>query len=309
MTAHAGAAPGVRGPGLMTLLMLAFTLNDTFMKAASAHLPLFQALFLRGLVTVAVLGALAWHAGAIRLPAARADRIWLGLRTLGEIGAACFFVAALFRMPLANVTAILQALPLCVTAAAALFLGERVGPRRWAAVAVGLCGMALIVRPGAAGWGWPVVLALLAVASVTLRDIATRKMGAQVPAPTLALAAALGVTAVAALALPFAERAPLSAPAAAAITGSALCIVGGYLLSVVVMRAGELSLTAPFRYTGLVWALLAGWLVFGDWPDTLTLLGAAIVVGAGLFTLWRERQVAAPESREGRAGWVRRIRR
>ena len=287
--ASAAGAPRARGPALMTLLMLAFTLNDTFMKAASAHLPLFQALFLRGLVTVAVLGALAWRAGAIRLPAARADRTWLALRMLGEVGAACFFVAALFRMPLANVTAILQALPLAVTAAAALVLGERVGRRRWAAVAVGLGGVMLIVRPGAEGFGWPSALALMAVASVTLRDVATRKMAADVPTPTLALAAALGVTGVAALALPFAERAPLSWMAGALIVGSALAIVAGYLLAVVVMRAGELSLTAPFRYAGLVWALIAGLAAFGEWPDPLTLLGAAIVVGAGLFALTRER--------------------
>ena len=290
------ARSAARGPALMTLLMLAFTLNDTFMKAASAELPLFQALFLRGVLTVAILGALVRRAGGLRLPRAGCDRMWLAIRTLGEVGAACFFVAALFRMPLANVTAILQALPLAVTVAAALVLGERVGPRRWIAVGVGLVGMALIVRPGAAGFGGPSVLALMAVAAVTLRDVATRKMAGDVPTPTLALAAAAGVTGVSGLALPFTAWAPVGPAAMALVAGAALAIVAGYLLAVVVMRAGELSLTAPFRYTGLVWALLAGLVVFGEWPEPPTLAGAAIVVGAGLFTLRRERAAAGREA-------------
>ena len=285
------AADGTtRGPLLMTALMLAFTANDTFMKAASAELPLFQALFTRGLMTCAVLGVVVWRTGGLRLPAAGPDRRRLALRTLGEVGAACFFVGALFRMPLANVTAILQALPLAVTAAAAVFLGERVGPRRWAAVAVGFVGVALIVRPGADGFGWPSVLALLAVAAVTLRDIATRRMTAAVHPATAALVAAAGVTAVAGLALPLTRTVAPTPGSTALIAGSALAIVVGYLLAVVVMRAGELSATAPFRYTGLVWALLAGLLVFGEWPEAPTLAGAAIVVGAGLFALWRERR-------------------
>lgn len=290
--AEAGVG-GLRGPLLMTALMAAFTVNDVFMKATSAHLPLVQALFTRGLMTCAILGVVVWGIGALRLPSAGADRVLLLLRTVGEVGAAFFFMAALFRMPLANVTAILQALPLTVTAAAALLLGERVGPRRWAAVAVGFLGVALIVRPGAEGFGWPPILALLAVGAVTLRDIATRRMGADVHPASAALTAALGVTAATGLALPLTETVPLRPEALVLVAGSAVSIVAGYLLAVTTMRAGELSLTAPFRYTGLVWALLAGLLLFGEWPDPLTLLGAAVVVGAGLFALRRERIAAS----------------
>lgn len=289
----AAGADGLRGPILMTALMAAFTVNDVFMKAASAHLPLVQALFTRGLMTCAILGVVVWRMGALRAPPAGADRALLLLRTLGEVGAAFFFMAALFRMPLANVTAILQALPLTVTAAAALLLGERVGPRRWAAVVVGFLGVALIVRPGAEGFGWPSILALLAVASVTLRDIATRRMGAGVHPAFAALTAALGVTAATGMALPLTETVPLRPQGLALVAGSAVFIVAGYLLAVTAMRAGELSLTAPFRYTGLVWALLAGLLIFDEWPDPLTLLGATVVVGAGLFALRRERIAAS----------------
>ena len=285
-----------RGPALMTLSMLAFTLNDTCMKALGGDLALAQALFLRGLLTVAVLGALAWRAGALRPPAEPADRLWLAARTAGEVGAAFFFVNALFGMPIANVTAILQALPLTVTAAAALLLGERVGPRRWAAVAIGLVGVLLIVRPGTEGFDVTSLHALAAVLCVTLRDVATRRMGRGVPSLTVALCAALAVTGFAAAMLPGAAWAPVGLGSGALLLGSALFIVAGYLLSVAVMRAGEVSATAPFRYTGLLWALVAGIVVFGHWPEPLTLAGAAIVVGAGLFTLRRERAAG------GRAG-------
>ena len=295
--AAGGSASEGRGPALMSATMLAFTLNDVCMKALSGALPLTQALFLRGLVTVVVLGLLAWRAGALRLPATRSDRAWLGLRTLAEVGAAYFFVTALFHMPIANVTAILQALPLTVTAAGALLLGERVGPRRWSAVAVGFLGILLIVRPGAEGFDAYSLYALAAVLAVTLRDIATRRMSRGVPSETVALSAAAGVTAFAALALPGVETAPVTAGAAWLLLGASVFVIAGYLLSVAVMRAGEVSLTAPFRYTGLVWAILAGLLLFGERPDAFTLAGAAIVVAAGLFTIRRETTLRAASHR------------
>ena len=288
MTDAAGEASDGRGPALMTGSMLAFTLNDTCTKALSGELPLMQVLFLRGLMTVAVLGLLAWRAGALRLPPTRADRAWLALRSLGEIGAAYFFVTALFNMPLANVTAILQALPLVITAAGALLLGERVGPRRWSAVAIGLLGVLLIVRPGAAGFDANSLYALAAVFAVALRDIATRRMSRSVPSATVSLAAAAGVTAFAASALPGVAVVPVGPGEAALLVGSAAFVIVGYMLSVAVMRAGEVSVTAPFRYTGLLWALIAGLIVFGEWPDAPTLAGAAIVVATGIFTLRRE---------------------
>ena len=222
----------------------------------------------------------------------RADAGWLALRTAAEVAAAFLFIAAIFRMPLANATAILQALPLTVTAAAALFLGERVGRRRWMAVGVGLVGVVMMLRPGFGGFGAPSLLALAAVLAVTLRDVATRRMDAAIPVNVVVLTAALGITLTAAFALPVTGWAPVSTQAAALLAGSSVFLVIAYRLSVAVMRAGEVSESAPFRYTGLVWALVAGLVVFGEWPDAVTLLGAGVVVGAGLFTLRRERIVA-----------------
>jgi S-adenosylmethionine uptake transporter len=76
------------------------------------------------------------------------------------------------------------------------------------------------------------------------------------------------------------------------ILSASVFILGGYVCSIMVMRVGEIGFIAPFRYTALIWGLLLGWLVFGDWPDALTLVGSAVVVATGIFTLWRERQLA-----------------
>jgi len=114
-------------------------------------------------------------------------------------------------------------------------------------------------------------------------------MSAQVPSILVTLVAAVAVLLFSAFASLGVQWVALDARLAALLLASSLFIVGAYILSVAVMRIGDVSFVAPFRYTGLLWALILGWLIFDDWPDTLTLIGAAIVVGSGLFTLYRER--------------------
>lgn len=281
-----------RGALTMMTGMAAFTLNDTMMKLVSVDLPLFQAIFLRGVLTTLAFLLLAWWLGALAVRVAGPDRRLIALRVLAETGAAFFFMSALFNMPLANVTAILQALPLTITLAGALFLGERVGWRRFLAIAVGFVGVMLIVRPDTEGFDRFAIMALIAVVFVTLRDLVTRRMTTSVPSMTVALFTAGGVT-LFALIGGVTEEWVRPAPASLMyLCGAVLFIIGGYLLSIMAVRVGELGFVSPFRYTGLVWALVLGFLVFGDWPDAVTLLGATIVVATGLFTLYREHRLA-----------------
>lgn len=252
-------------------------------------LPLFQLLTLRGLLSSALIYALARHLGALTLRFPRRDWGLIGLRSLGEIGVAYFFLTALMNMPLANVTAVLQVLPLTVTMGAALFFGERVGWRRMLAIGVGFCGMLLIVRPGPDGFSSHAAFALVAVAFVTLRDLATRRMSPEVPSMLVTLVSAVSVLVFSTLASLSVEWAALNTRLVVLLLGSSLFIIAGYVLSVMVMRVGEVTFVAPFRYTGLLWALILGWLIFGDWPDSVTLIGAAIVVLSGLFTFYRDR--------------------
>ncbi|XDB00199.1 DMT family transporter [Sulfitobacter sp. LCG007] len=283
------------GALLMMAAMAAFTINDTMLKATGGEVPLFQLLFLRGLLASVLIFVLARARarGSLRAPISRRDGVLIGIRSLAEVGAAYFFLSALFHMPLANVSAVLQALPLTVTLASAIFLRERVGWRRLLAILIGFIGMLLILRPGPEGFSVWSIYALLAVACVTVRDLSVRRMSPAVSSIAVTLAASLTVTICAGLAAGTEPWVPVDGANALLIAGSAVFIVGGYYTSVQVMRHGDISYIAPFRYTSLLWALLLGWLVFGDWPAPLTLLGAAIIVATGLFTLYRERKVAA----------------
>lgn len=282
----------MRGAALMMGSMAAFVLNDACMKAIGAHLPLFQAIFLRGIVTSTLVLALALYMRTLRLTLPRRDWGLIALRTAGEVGATYFFLTALFHMPLANVTAILQVIPLAVALAAAVFLREPMGWRRLVAIFIGFCGVMLIVRPGAEGFTAYSVYALISVAFVTVRDLSARRLSSQVPSITVALTASVSLTTLAGLAS-FSEKwVAVDLHTGTLLAIASTLIVGGYLFSISAMRIGEIGFTVPFRYTGLLWALVLGYFLFGEWPDTLTMLGAVIVVAMGVFTLYRERRIA-----------------
>lgn len=281
----------MRGALLMVCSMTAFTVNDACMKSLAGDLPLFQAIFLRSIFVVAILGGWAYRTGALSATISPTDRRLIALRCLFEIGAASLFLSALFKMPIANVTAILQALPLTVTMAGALFLGEAVGWRRWLAILVGFIGVMLIVRPGAEGFTIYSVYALGAVVCVTLRDITARRMSRETPSLFIAFAAAASVLVFSGLSSLTETWAAPSGASILFLLGAGVFIIGGYVFSVTAMRTGEIAFVSPFRYTSLVVALILGLLVFSEWPSVLTLVGSGIVVATGLFTLYREHRM------------------
>ncbi len=284
----------MRAAILMMLSMSAFTVNDALMKAASDEVPFFQAIALRGLMITAVLIVVALIWGNFTLRAAKRDWGLVALRTAAEAIGTLFFLTALFKMPIANLSAILQALPLTVTLAAALFLREPVGWRRLTAILIGFVGVILIVQPGTDGFSIYSVLGIAAVIAVTVRDLAARKLTATVPSILVALVAAIGVTALALVAGTGEIWVMPSAKAALQLAAAAGCLAVGYIAAVTAMRGGDIGFVAPFRYTSLLVALILGLVFFGEWPNWLTLLGALIVVGTGLFTLYRERSVKTP---------------
>jgi S-adenosylmethionine uptake transporter len=281
----------LKGAALMMASMFSFTLNDTFIKLLSGQVPLNQVLFLRGVLTTALIYLMIRVMGPLRWRIPRRDRWLVALRVGAEIGAAFFFLTALFNMPIANITAILQSLPLTITLAAALFLGEPVGWRRLGAICIGFLGVMLIVRPGTDGFTIYALYGLVAVGFVTLRDLATRRLSAETPSMLVTLVSSAGVMVFFGLSSLGDDWVVLETRAMAYILVASVMIIGGYLFSIMVMRVGEISFVAPFRYTGLLWALLLGFFVFGDWPDPLTLMGAGIVVTMGIYTLYRDARV------------------
>jgi len=285
-------SPNVTGALFMMGSMAAFTLNDACVKLVAADLPLFQIVFLRGVLTTVMLTATVWAMGRLRFTIPRADLPKVIGRTVAEIACLVCFLIALINMPLANVTAILGALPLTVTLAAAVFLREPVGWKRLTAILIGFIGVLLIVQPGTDGFNAYALLALLAVVFITARDLFTRKFSAEVPSMTVAVITAASVCVFGGAMSVTETWQPLDLRAIVLIGGASVFIIGGYVFSILVMRVGDIGYTAPFRYTSLVFALALGWIVFGDWPNALTLIGGTIVVATGLFTLLREQRVA-----------------
>lgn len=284
-----GFSDNLRGAALMSASMLSFVINDTIMKIMLDDIPFYQAIFLRGIGATLCLVILARAMRSLTLRIPPSDRLLVLLRTLSEVAAAYFFIKALSVMPLANATAILQALPLTVTLAGAIFLREQVGWRRMTAILLGLVGVLLIIRPGPEGFTSGSVYALMAVLVVTIRDIATRRMSKDVPSLTVAVSAAVGVTIFAAIGHTTETWVPLTTTTVLLLLGSIASIFFAYICSVGAMRVGDISFSAAFRYTSMIWALLLGLLVFGDFPDPVTLVGALIVVASGLYTFYRER--------------------
>jgi drug/metabolite transporter (DMT)-like permease len=286
-------SPNLVGALLMMASMACFVVSDAVLKMTAGALPLFQLLFLRGMISCALILVTKGRVGALHFDIARRDWIIIVIRGMTEALIAYFFLTALFHMPLANLTAILQCVPLTVTLASALFLREAVGWRRMLAIAVGFVGVLMIVKPGAEGFNIWSLYAVIAVLGVTFRDLITRQLSPSVPSMTVTLVTALTVLIAAGLASLSAPWAPVEPFVGVLIATSAVLVLGGYFFSIQVMRASDVSFTAPFRYTGLVWALVIGYAVFDEFPGWITLAGAAVVVSTGIFTLYRERKLSA----------------
>ena len=276
------------GAALMTCCVLAYVLNDAVMKLLFTEIDFFQAIFLRGLVSLPPLLILALITKTLMQKYSTKNQRVMIIRILAEIGTTVTFLTALKYMPLANVTAILQSLPLAITMAAAIFLGEPVGWRRWSAICVGFTGVLIIIRPGLAGFNIYSLLALAAVILLTVREISTRQLDNKIPTVTVALSSTLGITAFAALMLIGTEWADINFVSWSLIIAAAAAVTVATLLSVVAMRTGDIGFVSPFRYTSLIGAIGLGILLFGDWPDGITLLGAAIIAFAGIYSLYRE---------------------
>ncbi len=279
----------LRGTIYMCLSMMAFTVNDTFMKAVTKTLPLFQTITLRGLIAVVGLGVIAALTGAFRQSLTRRDVKLVTLRSLADVLATVFFLTALLHMPLANLSAIMQAMPLAVTLGAALLYKDQIGWRRMTAILAGFAGVLIIIRPGTTGFDRYALLGLASMVCVVARDLSVRPIQSHVPSVIVALGAAVAVTVMGVIGTLWEGWQSVNLPQSLSILAAGGFLILGYLSSVMAMRVGDIGVVAPFRYTSLLWAILLGWAAFGALPDQWTMVGSAIVVCAGIFSLLRER--------------------
>ena len=279
----------LRGAVLMALAMGGFALEDMFIKLLADSLPVGQILVFLGIGGALAFGLIAHRKGQQLLSPALLTPALL-LRNIAELVGTLGFVLGFVLASLATASAILQAAPLFVTLGAVLFLGEKVGWRRWTAIVVGFFGVILIVRPGMAGFEPASLFAVIGVIGLAGRDLATRVIPRAVSSYQIS-SWAFAMIIPAGVFLLVVMDAPAVIPNALQITGLVAALGVGvlaYYALVASMRVGELSFVTPFRYTRMLFALIVAVLVFGERPDALTLLGAAIIVAAGLFTLWRE---------------------
>jgi len=279
----------VFGAILMAVSMLSFISNDALMKFLLQTISVEQGIFMRGLVSVPLLALIAYLRKSLFV---RIDwRNWRVIltRAFAELAATMAFLTALSNMPLANITAILQALPLTVTMFAAIFFGEQVGWRRWSAILAGFIGVLIIIRPSGDGFNEYAVLAIVAVACVTVRDAITRRLDRSVPSLFVAFISAIPIFIYGGVATATTGWTIVSGAIIGIVVVAAIAITCGYLFAVMAMRNGEISFVAPFRYTGMIWAILFGFLLFGDLPDAATILGTMIVIGMGVYAFHRER--------------------
>lgn len=277
------------GSAFMVGAMAFFTFNDVVVKVLGQSLPIVEIILLRGAFTVVLIGAMiTFTAGLSAFSKLNKPIIWW--RALCEVGATYCFLTGLIHIELANAAAILSALPLAVTIGSVLFLNEKVGWRRWSAIAIGFIGVLLIVRPGLDAFNIYSLNILAAVVFAAARDLVTKQAPKNISSVSLTFATAVAITISGAFATYFfAEYQPPTNTEWGWLFASALLLSVAYFFIVSAMRVGEVAIVAPFRYTNLLWAIALGIIIFGDKLDWMTLLGSAIVTATGIYTLYRER--------------------
>lgn len=276
-----------RGPLLMSAAMALFALEDMFLKSALREIGVGLALVVFGLGGMAIFllwararGQRLFHPAILTPP--------LLLRSGSEVLGRLFYTLAFALAPLSLVSAILQATPLVVALGAVVFFGEQVGWRRWMAIGVGFLGVLMILRPGTEAFSATSIFAVLGMLGFAGRDLATRASPPSMSNVQLGVYGFAMLVLAGAIMIAVTGPGPLPGPRASLDLGFAVAVgVLAYVSLTGAMRVGEVSLTVPFRYTRLIFAMILGIAVFGERPDLMTWAGSAVIVASGLYTLWR----------------------
>lgn len=272
----------------MVVGSLGYVTNDALIRVATDEgLNVYQALSVRGA------GMTALFAGVI---AARREPVTparftgpLVGRVAAEAVATALFFAAIVNLDFANAQTILLLVPFAVTLAAALVLGETVTARQYAAVVVGFVGVIFVVQPGSGAFSRWSLAVVAAAAALTFREFATRRIDESIPASFVAFVTSFAITAMTGVLAIFTGWNPISGMAAVVVAASCLCLVVGYVFTIQTVRVGDLSVSAPFRYTTLLGAVIFGYAFFDEIPDTLTIAGCVAIVASGISVIHLER--------------------
>jgi drug/metabolite transporter (DMT)-like permease len=292
----------------LSIGMAAYTANDTAVKAIALHYPLGEVIFLRAIMTVVLLAVM-----LVVLRQTKSLRLAFSgpvlARSMCDAIASALFVVALAHMPIASLSAIALASPLIITALTVIFYHEPVGWRRWTAIAVGFAGTLLVVKPTPATFDVWALVGLCAAFGGATRDVLTRRIDPGVSTLAITFYGSLAVTLPPLCFAPFESWRLVAAPELGLMAMAALFLGFGTYLVVLAFRGVEIAVVAPFRYTMLLWAGIAGYLVFGELPDRWAMAGALLIVGSGLYALHREsvRQHLTGQQKRAAAATPRRV--
>ncbi|MFN6059108.1 MAG: DMT family transporter [Burkholderiales bacterium] len=282
-----------RGVIAMSAGMVCFVLNDTLVKFVSDDLPASQLIFLRGLL--AVLGLLLLVYATDRRQFSRAGLLhmvdkWVVLRSMLDGVASLVYLSALFHMPLGNATAINMSTPLLIALLSGLLMGVHVSARNWLIIGLGFVGVLMVVQPQADGfnaWAW---VALAGTVLHALRDLSMRFIAPEVPSMVITVGTALAATVLSGVWSIFTPWQAVSATHWGMMAAAAVFLSCGYFFLIKATRMADMSVVAPFRYIGLLTAVLAGYVIWDDMPNPLAWCGMLLLVGAGILMLRLHRQ-------------------
>lgn len=282
----------IRGAAFMVFAMFCFAVEDGIIKLLADRMPVGQ------IIAVTCLGGLIAFLGWSMI---KKERLWqpayldrkVLLRSICDTVGSLLFVTALSLVPLTTASAVIQATPLVVTMGAAVFLGQAVGWRRWLAIIVGFVGVLIIIRPGMEGFTPATLLAVGGMLGLAARDLFTRSLTVRLSGPQLATHTFTMIVPAGFLLMLFQGQEIVLPDGHQSLLLLASIVVGmvAYLAIVAATRGGNAGIISSFRYSRMVFALIIGYVMFTEIPDAATLVGAAIIIASGIYTLWRETQL------------------
>ena len=271
---------------LMIIGMGCLTLCDLLIKIASQTLPLGQVMIVFGVGSITVfLGLMRIKGVSVRLSPFTNSAVVL--RNIGDLIAINGMCLALVFVPISTIGAVIQTVPLMVTAAAALFLGERVGKRRWLAIVIGFLGTLFIIQPGAANFDITTTFVLIAAVGMALRDITTKLVREKFS--TLLLSSYTSALFIISGSFLLIISGEASVPDIGMIAILAAMVASGslgFFFTTKAVRLGDVSVVIPFRYTRILFSLAAGTLILSEQLNALMLFGSALTIFSGLY-IWR----------------------
>ncbi len=285
----------LRGITLMVAARLVFAGSDTFTKLASEGLPASEVVVLRNAISLPIVFFMAWRLGGLRHLGAFGDRIVLSRSVLEGTGTLAF-VAALPYVMLGQSAVILLTVPIILVALSAALYKEEVGWRRWTAILIGFGGVVMVAGPFGGRPTYYLLLTQFTAIVWAFRDLVTSRIVGRIPSATVAL---INTVVVGLLAVPGAlwqEWRGFGIEEALYLVGSGILVAFANYLYIDALRTGAIAVVAPFRYTTALWATIAGFIVWGDIPDYLGVMGTLFIIGSGLYTFYRELEVAKARS-------------